>query len=119
MAAEPQHPLSDLRDQSKRVLTFTTNVTRESFGNDILRVYAVERCFEIIGEAMRRLERIDPSLAQRFERWQEVIAFRNLLAHSYYRVELDVVWSIIEDDVPKLLETAEHLLDKSGRLDDN
>ncbi|MEL7303370.1 MAG: HepT-like ribonuclease domain-containing protein, partial [Pseudomonadota bacterium] len=86
MAAEPQHPLSDLRDQSKRVLTFTTNVTRESFGNDILRVYAVERCFEIIGEAMRRLERIDPSLVQRFERWQEVIAFRNLLAHSYHRV---------------------------------
>ncbi len=65
---------------------------------------AVERNFEIIGEALRRLTHHDPELASSLDHVAHAIAFRNLLIHGYDIVADELVWQVIEDDLPDLLQ---------------
>jgi uncharacterized protein with HEPN domain len=71
---------------------------------------AVERGFEILGEAMRNVLEQRPEFAQRFTDPAAVISFRNRVAHEYWRVISDVVWTALHDDVPVLREQAATLL---------
>jgi uncharacterized protein with HEPN domain len=68
----------------------------------------VIRNFEIIGEAASRL-----SAAIRNRSgvpWRKIIAFRNRLIHAYWSVDLPLVWSVIEDDLPPLKAEVSRLL---------
>ena len=58
---------------------------------------AVEREFEIIGEAMAQLAQLDPVLAARISGYQRIIAFRNVLIHGYADVDDRLVWDIVEN----------------------
>ena len=70
----------------------------------------MERNFEIIGEAIKRLARIDPQMADRIGDYRQIIAFRNVLIHGYDLVDHALVWSAIESQVPALLKDVEALL---------
>lgn len=63
---------------------------------------AVERQFEIIGEALNRIKAIDPSILASIDNWREIIGFRNVIAHGYDVVEDEVVWQSIVSDIPVL-----------------
>ncbi len=63
---------------------------------------AVERSFEIIGEALLRLERRDPAVIERITEPRQVIAFRNRLAHGYDVIDNAAVWAIINTTLPRL-----------------
>ncbi len=63
---------------------------------------AVERQFEIIGEALNRLMRLSPELASRIPSIGEAIAFRNVLIHGYAQIDHQSVWMTINGDLPKL-----------------
>ena len=58
------------------------NETFANYQNDRRLRWAVERGFEIIGEALTQLNKIDPSTAQSITDWQAIIGFRNILIHS-------------------------------------
>lgn len=82
-------------------------------GDDFLRS-AVERQFEIIGEATKQRLRIAPELSSSISNSAEVIGFRNNLIHRYASVQHEVVWDVLqyhmpvlEADVTKLLEQAD------------
>jgi uncharacterized protein with HEPN domain len=60
----------------------------------------VERQFEVMGEAMRRLLAPEPVLSLRLHEATDVIDFRNFLAHAYHLVNHEVVWGIMRRDVP-------------------
>jgi uncharacterized protein with HEPN domain len=70
-------------------------------GDRLLR-QAVERNFEIIGEAIGRLAKLDPATAAGIGQYQQIISFRNLLIHGYDLVEDAQVWDVIQRDVPTL-----------------
>ena len=57
---------------------------------------AVERQFEIIGEALNRLFRLEHDLADRITDGRRIIAFRNILVHAYAQIDNRVVWGVIE-----------------------
>jgi uncharacterized protein with HEPN domain len=61
---------------------------------------AVERQFEIIGEALCKAIDIDPALGSRITASQRVIDFRNRLIHGYATVSPRVVWGVIEGYLP-------------------
>jgi len=63
---------------------------------------AAERCFEIIGEAVRRLDESDRETAARITDYQRIIAFRNVLIHGYSAVKHDLVWRVVQHQLPKL-----------------
>lgn len=71
---------------------------------------AVERKFEIIGEALNRLHSADEELLERIRDYRSIISFRNILAHGYDSVEDRVVWGIIENDLVGLIEDVSELL---------
>lgn len=72
--------------------------------------HAVERNFEIIGEALKRLAERDPQIAARIGDHRQIIAFRNVLIHGYDLVDHALVWDTIESHVPILLRDVERLV---------
>lgn len=71
---------------------------------------AVERRFEILGEALSRLRQSDMDTAARIAHQDRIVGFRNVLAHEYDRVDPEQVWRIIEQDLPLLKSQLESLL---------
>lgn len=70
----------------------------------------MERCFEIIGEALRRLDERDHETASKITDFKRIIGFRNILIHGYSIVKHDRVWSIVENQLSTLLAEVEALL---------
>ena len=70
-------------------------------GNAMLRA-AVEREFEIIGEALARLARLDEDLVSGISDYRRIIAFRNILIHGYAEIDDRLVWDIVESKLPIL-----------------
>jgi uncharacterized protein with HEPN domain len=75
---------------------------------------AVERKFEIIGEALGQIAKRDPELARRIPDYREIIAFRNLLIHGYAGIEHARVWKITQSSLPSLRAAVAALLQEFG-----
>ena len=110
MQRESAKFLEDIRQAGRTVLEATAGRSVDAYlGNKLLRL-AVERCFEIIGEALHRLDERDHQTASRITDFKRIIGLRNVLIHGYSIVNHERVWRIIEDDLPKLLAEVEALL---------
>jgi uncharacterized protein with HEPN domain len=75
---------------------------------------AVERQFEIIGEALRQLEKAAPDLARELPEISQVIAFRNILIHGYTVIDDRIVWRTVQESLPILRERLSLLLARLG-----
>ena len=106
--------LEDIRDAADFVKSVTYGVALEQFKQDRLLRQAVERNFEIIGEAIRRLEKDDPGTASGIADCRRIIAFRNVLIHGYDVIDPAIVWSAIADDLEPLLNDVQVLLKSLG-----
>lgn len=110
MRLESKKILEDIRIAASRILDFTSGRNFDDYNNDEMLQSAVERQFEIIGEALNRLSKIDPDTVSKIERYERIISFRNILIHGYDVIENTVVWDIIQQDLPKLHNQVESLL---------
>ena len=75
---------------------------------------AVEREFEIIGEALNRLRSVDPATANPVPELDRVVSFCNRIIHGYGTVDDATVWGVVESHLPNLLAEAETLLREEG-----
>lgn len=73
----------------------------------------VERQLAIVGEALNRLRKIDPTTASAIADLSRVVGFRNVLVHGYATVDNRVVWGSVEANPDSLLASLEPLLSKS------
>jgi uncharacterized protein with HEPN domain len=74
---------------------------------------AVERQFEIVGETLNQLSKLDPTLAKHVSDYQKIISFRNILIHGYADVDDEIVWDIVETRLPVLRnEIAQIIVEK-------
>jgi uncharacterized protein with HEPN domain len=105
----PKH-LEDVRDAAAFVLEVAGKRSLEAYLDDRLLRQAVERNFEIIGEALNRLRRDDPGTAERIGDTPRIVAFRNILAHGYDAIDHEIVWHLIREELPGLLRLVEDLL---------
>ena len=69
----------------------------------------IEREFEILGEALKRLRDIDEMSFAKLSNGHRIIGTRNILAHGYDVVEYVILWDAIQDDIPKLEKELESL----------
>jgi uncharacterized protein with HEPN domain len=112
MRRDPRAYLVDVRQASKLITEFTANGDLETYRSDVLLRSAVERQLEIMGEALNRLARTEPRLAERISDLGAIVGFRNVLAHGYDVVDDEVVWRTIEEDLPTLAADVEALIEE-------
>jgi uncharacterized protein with HEPN domain len=114
MQRDPRAYLWDVREGSDTILEFTRDRQLEDYLGDILLRSAVERQFEILGEALNQLSKVAPDLARRIPVLPQVVAFRNLLIHGYAAVDHPTVWETIQVHVPALRHCVAELLGTLG-----
>lgn len=92
------------------LIQFTAGKNFEEFSADHMLRSAVERQFEIIGEALTQLARVDSDLVARIGDHRSIIAFRNVLIHRYAEVDERIVWDVVEKKLAVLHSEVEALL---------
>ena len=110
MRLESKALLEDVRQAAGLIGQFTAGREFAAYAADPLLRSGVERQFEIIGEALSRLAKMDPETARQVGDVRRIIAFRNVLAHAYAVVDSRVVWDIVQSQLPILHATVSHLL---------
>ncbi|MFH1057998.1 MAG: HepT-like ribonuclease domain-containing protein [Pseudomonadota bacterium] len=102
--------MEDIRQAAELAMQFTQGKSQADFAEDFLLRSAVERQLEIIGEAINRLHKIEPQVAEQIEDYRRIISFRNILIHGYDLVDNRLVWSVVTTKVPPLAECVRTLL---------
>lgn len=107
--------LYDIAEACRLLGQFTTGKSLADYEADALLRSAVERQFEIVGEALRLAIREEPGIADLISNSGRIIAFRNRLIHGYAAVLSDVVWGILEANLPVLRAEVAKLLAEEDR----
>lgn len=117
---QPRTPklLEDIRRAAAYILVKTRGRLLDDYLQDDLLRPAVERHFEIIGEALNRLARLEPQLVTQIKDHAQIIAFRNVLIHGYDAIDDRRVWDAIQHSLPTLHRQVEALLADARMLPD-
>jgi uncharacterized protein with HEPN domain len=107
--------LYDIKEAAAAILRFVRGKAFADYERDELLRSGVERKFEIIGEALNRLSKDDPTVLDKIREHRKIVSFRNILAHGYDSIDNRIVWGIIGEDLGKLREDVEHLLAEEDR----
>lgn len=87
--------LDDIIEAVAKIETYTAGMSFQDFSSDGKTVDAVVRNLEIIGEAAKALPD-EKKVAGKGVEWRKIAAMRNILAHEYFGVNLEIVWDIVE-----------------------
>lgn len=101
--------MDDILESCTKIRQFTEGMSFVEFEQDVRTQDAVMRNFEIIGEAVNHLPDEIRSLYHDIA-LAEIVGFRNILAHGYFAIKLETVWSAIEEGLPELEEQTKALL---------
>lgn len=105
--------LRHMLEYSREAVQIARGRTRADLDADRLLNLAVVRLLELIGEAAARIPPEEQALHGEIP-WAEIVSLRNRLAHGYDAIDLDVVWRIVEDDLPPLIEALERIVPPEG-----
>jgi uncharacterized protein with HEPN domain len=106
--------LWDVREAALAIQNFTTGLDAEGYATNELVQSAVERKFEVIGEALNQLAKTDASIASRVPDLPQIVAFRNQLIHGYATVRPLTVWNVAQSSLPALIGCVNSLLQELG-----
>lgn len=104
--------LFDIIQACELLQQFTQGKTLPDYKAEPMLRSAVERQFEIVGEALASALRVEPSLTERITDSALIVAFRNRLIHGYATVADEVVWGVLEGNLPTLHSETTALLDE-------
>src|SRR6267142_2569885 len=110
MERDPRAYLWDVQQAADAIEQFVAGLDAAGYAQSALVRAAVERQFEIIGEALNRLSKISPDLARRVPELREIVGFRNVLIHGYATIDNARVWQIAETSLPGLRKAVSALL---------
>ncbi len=110
MHADARKLLWDASSAAERVARFTKGKTFADYEVAELLRAAVERQFEIIGEAFTQLRRVDPEVAEAIPAISRIVAFRNVLIHGYASVDHRLVWGVVEAHLAPMRAAVDKLL---------
>ena len=114
MQRDPRAFLWDVRESALAIQLFTSGMDAAGYAGNAMAQAAVERKFEVIGEALNQLSKLDAAMAARIPDLSQIVAFRNQLIHGYATVNVGTVWNIAQNAVPVLIESVQVLLDELG-----
>ena len=94
--------LADILDAAEKIQRKVAE-GREAFDADEYAQLAIVHLVQIIGEAANRLS---PALTEAHPEipWRQIVATRNRVGHSYFDIDIDLLWTVAADDIPRLAE---------------
>lgn len=91
--------------------------TFDDIVNDSILYYGLTKMTEIIGEAAYKLthefRETHPGLP-----WREIIGMRHMLVHGYFTISPEVLWDVIQNDIPAMIPVLERFLDENDYHDE-
>jgi uncharacterized protein with HEPN domain len=114
MPRDPKAYLWDAQQAADLLAEFSAGKSFADYEAEAMLRSAVERQFEIIGEALNQLSKIDPDLAARIPELRRIVAFRNILIHGYATVDDALVWQVLTEKLPELTAVVQELLGDSS-----
>jgi uncharacterized protein with HEPN domain len=94
--------LDDMIEFTEKVILYTDGLNQAEFVLSGLNYDATVRNLELIGEAANHIPD-EMRTANPHIHWRQIIAMRNRLIHGYLGIDNDILWSVIETDIPELL----------------
>jgi uncharacterized protein with HEPN domain len=102
--------LCDILEAGRAIQDFVQPMTLAEYLADLRTRSAVERQFEILGEAFVRLREKDAETFAQFPQAPRIISFRNRLIHGYNAIDQEAVWDVVQRHLPALLAGIERIL---------
>jgi len=102
--------IQDILEAIEAAEDFVEGVQFEELEGDLEKQFALQRAFEVIGEATKNL---DSSIREGYPEvpWDDMAGMRDVLIHQYFAVELEVVWDTIHNRFPKIEPQLRRILD--------
>lgn len=110
MKRDPKVYLWDAKRAIDSIKQFTSGKNLADYVADQMLRSAVERQFEIMGEALSQLAKTAPDVGAQIPDLPRIVAFRNILIHGYAVVDNEIVWRAIQENLPDLLTVLQNLL---------
>ena len=104
--------IQDMIEFGQRVLNYTEGLDQDDFVADERTYDATLRNIELLGEAAGHIPSYVREAHPEIE-WRRIVGARNRLAHGYLGIDVDVVWDIVQTDVPELLPKLKLLLEST------
>jgi uncharacterized protein with HEPN domain len=93
--------LEDILESANNIQNYVGNLSYQELVGDRMRLDAIVRNFEIIGEASGKIPQ-DIQEQYSFIEWRKIADFRNVLAHEYFGIDHEIMWQIIKEKLPEL-----------------
>jgi uncharacterized protein with HEPN domain len=104
-----QERLKDIQESITKIEKYTQLGKPEFLKNELIQSWVLLQ-LQIIGEAARAMTATTYESYPTIE-WRDIIDFRNLLVHEYFRVDLEIVWQIVAQQIPLLKTQINTILD--------
>jgi uncharacterized protein with HEPN domain len=117
MRHDPRTYLQEVLGSALNIQNFTEDIDLEGYRADLMRRRAVEREFTILGEALTRLEQKHPTVAEQVAEIKSIRRFRNRLVHQYDVVDDELVFGIVRDNAPELIQQVRRIVSEAASDD--
>ena len=101
--------LKHIKDEIDFIIKHTGDIDFNNLIEDELLKRAVIRSLEIIGEAVKKLDKNFRNKYNKIE-WKKIAGFRDKLIHHYFGIDWDIVWDVIKNKIPELNKHLKELL---------
>lgn len=101
MTKDPKIFLGHILESIDRILEYTSNLDEDSFADDDQVQDAVLRRIQIIGEAVKNLPE-ELRAAHPHVPWRRIAGTRDKVVHDYFGIDLELVWTVVESQLPGL-----------------
>lgn len=115
MRPETAAGIYDMFLAAERIAEATASNSFEDFRNNWLIQSAVERQFEILGEALARIRESEPPIYESVPNAAKIVGLRNIIIHGYDRVDPAILWAIVVEELNELRTLLEGLLEEAKR----
>jgi uncharacterized protein with HEPN domain len=99
MSRDPRVYLEDVLESIRRINVYVVGLDEKGLAADELRLDAVVRNLEVIGEAVKQLPE-EMTRQQAHVEWRKIAGLRDILIHHYFGIDVGIIWDVVRNKLP-------------------